>query len=73
MPEDLPLDIRQLSMPPTDAGSSVPTLKSIVETAEKKIITKVLKITENNKRSTARILGINRSCLYNKLHKYGFK
>lgn len=40
---------------------------------EEEIITEALKNYEGNKSKTARMLGINRSCLYQKLKKYGIK
>lgn len=46
------------------------TLKAIVEKAEYKAITKVLKEVNNNKTEAARILGIHRTSLYNKLNKF---
>lgn len=46
------------------------TLKAIVEKAEYKAITKVLKEVNNNKTEAARILGIHRTSLYNKLNRF---
>ena len=42
-----------------------------LESNERNLILKALKRTGNNKKMTARILGINRTTLYNKMKKYG--
>ena len=41
-----------------------------IEEAEAKLITETLNVNMNNKSHTARILGISRKSLYNKLEKY---
>jgi transcriptional regulator with PAS, ATPase and Fis domain len=41
-----------------------------IEEAEYKLITETLNVNMNNKSNTARILGISRKALYNKLEKY---
>jgi len=41
-----------------------------IEEAEIKLITETLNVTMNNKSHTARILGISRKALYNKIEKY---
>lgn len=46
------------------------TLKEVVEQAEKKAIEVTLKRTNNNRTETAKLLGIDRKTLYNKLNNY---
>lgn len=44
---------------------------STLDDLEKEYITYLLKLTKGNLRKTAGILGISRTTLYNKIHKYG--
>jgi transcriptional regulator with PAS, ATPase and Fis domain len=46
---------------------------SSLEDLEKDYITHILKLTKNNLRKTAKILGISRTTLYSKVKKYGFR
>ena len=69
--EDLPDMIRGRFDPAMPANGSIPLLKDIIEDAERRVIARALKHTGNNKRKSARLLGINRSGLYNKIKKYG--
>lgn len=46
---------------------------STLEDLEKDYIIHILKLTENNLRKAAKILGISRTTLYNKLKKYGIR
>ena len=48
-------------------------LSEIIEKAEYQAIKKMLRQTNNNKTETAKILGIHRTSLYNKMNKYGLK
>ncbi|TLX77087.1 sigma-54-dependent Fis family transcriptional regulator [Labilibacter sediminis] len=48
-------------------------LKDIKEKSEKEIILETLEKTRYNKAKTARILGIDRKTLYNKMHKYNIE
>lgn len=45
-------------------------LKQVVEDAEKKAILTALKITGNNRSEAARLLGISRRALYDKIGSY---
>ena len=71
--EDLPPIIRNMFTSSDQTNDNIPLLKDIIEKTEKQIITKALNLTEKNKRSAAKKLGINRSALYNKIKKYGIK
>ena len=44
-----------------------------LEESEKRLIGKALKAFGNNKKLTAQKMGINRTTLYNKMRKHGFK
>ena len=48
-------------------------LSEIIEKAEYQAIKKMLRQTNNNKTETAKMLGIHRTSLYNKMNKYGLK
>lgn len=55
------------------SGNSYPVdikVGDSIEEAEVKLITETLNVTMNNKSKAARILGISRKALYNKLEKY---
>lgn len=54
-------------------GSSLfeKSLKNITSSTEREILVSALNFTKGNKKQTARILGINRSTLYDKLKKHG--
>ena len=68
---DLPTAIGQKSGPVFSEIKQIPLLKSVMQEVEIKTISAALKLTGNNKRQTARHLGINRSGLYHKMKKYG--
>jgi DNA-binding NtrC family response regulator len=61
------------AVPGGDHGKVVKalTLKSVVEDAEKNAILKTLKAANNNRSEAARLLGISRRALYDKLAAYG--
>jgi len=67
MPTELPPEI----LVPTDQPQAPTQLKDVKEKSEKEIITETLEKNKYNKAKTARILGIDRKTLYNKIHKYG--
>ncbi|MBW2066382.1 MAG: sigma-54-dependent Fis family transcriptional regulator [Deltaproteobacteria bacterium] len=66
-------DLRQRR---TDGGAGdgpVLSLRQAVEEAEKRAIVRALKIANNNRSESARILGISRRALYDKITAYGLK
>jgi DNA-binding NtrC family response regulator len=60
------------AVPQVDHGKSARllSLKSVVEDAERNAILKTLKATDNNRSEAARLLGISRRALYDKLAAY---
>ncbi len=68
----LPLPVRQMT---SNKTRQLKPFKNLIRTAgrdaEKKAILKALEETMGNKTKTARILGISRSSLYNKICKLG--
>lgn len=72
----LPLEITGAGRAPAGAGSVAPapgngSARKSLEEIEREHIRIVLQAEENNKSSTARVLGISRSTLIEKLKKYG--
>lgn len=66
----LPVEIRGNFDPPRE--SKAPEIfKTSLENQEKEIIQKALTETKYNKSKTAKLLGIDRKTLYNKMEKYG--
>ena len=61
IPQNLPVTVVELS------NSTKPTLKSAAVEAEHEMILKILKEVNFNKSKAARILGIDRKTLYNKM------
>lgn len=53
-----------------NAASPAPTDKNIREYTEKTLILKMLHKTDNNKKQTAKLLGMSRNTLYSKMEKY---
>ncbi|MBW2000550.1 MAG: sigma-54-dependent Fis family transcriptional regulator [Deltaproteobacteria bacterium] len=49
------------------------SLRQVVEEAEKRAIVRALKSAKNNRTETARLLGISRRALYDKITAYGLK
>ncbi len=69
-PEHLPSHV--LSGLPDAVGTAGSTLlRDAVEEAEKRVIRHVLRITGGNKARAAKLLGLHRATLYQKLAKYG--
>jgi transcriptional regulator of acetoin/glycerol metabolism len=56
---------------PPELASTAPSEGRTLEALEKRHIARVLEETEGNIVRTAKILGIHRMTLYNKLKKYG--
>lgn len=69
---DLPPSMLQACMvaPLTDKKTKIPPIKEVVESAEREIILQALEFTANNKSAAAKILGIHRTALYQKLEKF---
>jgi len=67
--------IKLIHLPPRISGvkqsREVKDLKSVVEEAEKDALIQVLRTTDDNKTETAKILGVSRTTLYEKMNKYG--
>ena len=67
--------IKLIHLPPRISGvkqsREVKDLKSVVEEAEKDALIQVLRTTDDNKTKTAKILGVSRTTLYEKMNKYG--
>ncbi len=62
----------EIQVPQTNKEEDAPVqLKDIKEKSEKEMILDTLEKTKYNKAKTARILGIDRKTLYNKIYKYG--
>ena len=65
--EELPPEIQS----PAEINDTPVQLRDAKERSEKEIIIETLEKTKYNKAKTARILGIDRKTLYNKIHRYG--
>ncbi|MCL5045587.1 MAG: sigma 54-interacting transcriptional regulator, partial [Actinobacteria bacterium] len=77
-PEYLPKAIREASAGQVEVASSgqaevAETLKSALEAAEKQALAAALKASGGNRTRAMRILGVGRTCFYEKLEKYGLK
>lgn len=64
--DNLPLDERLKQ----EYDRSTPSLKQVIKKAEKAAIVRTLKMTENNRSKSAKILGISRRALYYKIQHY---
>ncbi len=70
--EDLPEFLQKLVKKPAGAGDNgALRLKDALKMPEKDLLLKALETSEWNKKEAARVLGINRTTLYKKMHKYG--
>jgi len=56
---------------PPDADAPILPLKKALEGPEKRIIERALARNDGNRKRTARMLGVNRTTLFNKMRKYG--
>ncbi|GAC1584205.1 MAG: nitrogen regulation protein NR(I) [Polyangiales bacterium] len=56
---------------PTNPNAIVITLGTTIQEAEKSLILRTLDYVGGNKQKAARVLGISRRCLYNRLEEYG--
>ncbi|WMJ78167.1 MULTISPECIES: sigma-54-dependent Fis family transcriptional regulator [unclassified Sedimentibacter] len=66
LPEDILKNVNEKSINELDQYN----LQKVLENTEKKIITQVMKLNENNKKKAAEMLNIPRSTLYYKLKQY---
>lgn len=72
-----PPPMTALQIPRTDPPPSIPTnaivisLGTTIQEAEKSLILRTLEYVGGNKQKAARVLGISRRCLYNRLEEYG--
>jgi len=64
-------DMRQRKAAKGSDDGPVLSLKEVVEEAEKRAIARALKSANNNRSETARMLGISRRALYDKIAAYG--
>ena len=64
--DHLPEEIRGYKSP-----SSTLTLNEVIEETERHTIINYLELMNGNKSETARVLGISRTTLYEKMNKYG--
>jgi PAS domain S-box-containing protein len=69
--EHLPMDIRDgiQTVPPVEAGTRL--LKDELARAERRAIERALSITGDNRTEAARLLGIHRTGLYQKMRRHG--
>ncbi len=68
---DLPTALLQQGAGQDLAADPVPLLKEVVHSAEQQAIVKALQKTGNNKSAAAKMLGIHRTALYQKMVRYG--
>jgi len=68
---DLPPVVRENPDTLSYSTSSVPVLKQILAEAEKKAVTRALELTGNNRVAAAKMLGVHRTGLYQKMKKHG--
>ncbi len=69
--EHLPLEIRSGTNPSDYAPGPVQTLKHDLMEAERRAIERALDLTHGNRTEAARVLGIHRTGLYQKLKRHG--
>jgi len=69
--DDLPDRIRKFYGEADGSGEPVGLLRNILADAEKRAIVEALRFTAGNKAKAARILGMHRTGLYQKLKRYG--
>jgi PAS domain S-box-containing protein len=67
--DDLPKAMIHFNSKPLLSGKKTPLLKDVIESAEQQAIIEALKTARNNKSAAAKMLGIHRTALYQKLEK----
>jgi len=65
-----PMPAMPRSEPPNPNQIVIP-LGTTIQEAEKSLILRTLEYVGGNKQKAARVLGISRRCLYNRLEEYG--
>ncbi|MBN2568061.1 MAG: sigma 54-interacting transcriptional regulator [Deltaproteobacteria bacterium] len=68
--EDLPNRIRYIDTVQKNSTNPVGSLREILADAEKKAISETLRMTAGNKVKAAKVLGIHRTALYQKIRRY---
>lgn len=68
---DLPPVVRDGVEMPEERNQPLPMLKQTMAVAEKKAIIRALEMTANNRAAAAKMLGIHRTGLYQKMKKHG--
>ena len=69
--EHLPLDLLEETHPPNEETGLVRPLREEMALAEKRVIERALKAAGGNRSQAARLLGIHRTGLYQKIKAYG--
>ena len=71
-PNDLPVALLQKKGTSDESHSgAMPTLKEIKKISERQAVIQALQLTDNNKSAAAKLLGIHRTAVYQKIEKYG--
>lgn len=68
--EGLPMPVPEPPPPPPQKASRPPSLKKAVEELERRLIAEALQGTRNNQQQAARMLGLSRQGLINKMKRY---
>jgi two-component system response regulator AtoC len=71
-PDLLPAEIGRTEQVTTDRGSLTDTIDGLSAATEKQMIQDALRKTDNNRTRAAKLLGVSRRTLQNKIKKYGF-
>jgi DNA-binding NtrC family response regulator len=66
-----PAPLPRSEPPPVNPNAIVIALGTTIQEAEKALILRTLEYVGGNKQKAARVLGISRRCLYNRLEEYG--
>ncbi|MBU2648827.1 sigma 54-interacting transcriptional regulator [bacterium] len=69
--DDLPPVVRETTGSLTDGSDRLPMLKAIMAETEKQAVARALELTGDNRAAAAKMLGIHRTGLYQKMKKYG--
>ncbi|MFH2130614.1 MAG: sigma 54-interacting transcriptional regulator [bacterium] len=69
--DDLPPVVRETTGSLTTGSDRLPMLKAILAETEKQAVSRALELTGDNRAAAAKMLGIHRTGLYQKMKKYG--